>query len=103
MNNIYNAGNVSKYGIGDLGTNNTINIKNAYYKNDTIKKGTNLSNDSELTTGKSESEMKSQSFVTLLNTNKSSIDLNSVDSDLSGYTLCDWKLGSSGYPELDCK
>ena len=47
--------------------------------------------------------MKNQTFVTLLNSNKSSITLTDIDSRLSGYTLCNWKLGTSGYPELDCK
>ena len=43
-----------------------------------------------------------QAFVDTLNNNIDNIDLSSIDSSLSGYTLCRWKLGSSEYPELDC-
>ncbi len=43
-----------------------------------------------------------QAFVDTLNSNIDKIDLSSIDSSLSGYTLCRWKLGSSEYPELDC-
>ena len=103
INNVYNLGNVITSGIARVETNTILNIKNAYYKNDTIKNGTGLSNDSELTIGKSESEIKSAAFVNTLNENKKTIDLSSVDSELSGYTLCNWILGASGYPELDCK
>ena len=108
LNNVYSVGNVTSndnktnYAIGNL-VNDTYTINNTYYKNDTLKNGTNLSNDSTLTIGKPSSEMKNQSFVTLLNTNKNSINLTEIDSNLSDYTLCDWKLGISGYPEFDCK
>ena len=47
--------------------------------------------------------MKNATFVNTLNTNKNSIKLSEIDSRLSDYSLCDWKLGNSGYPELDCK
>ena len=108
LNNVVNLGNhlnsTNAVGISYFNDINTKNyeIQNVYYKNDTIKKGTNLTDDSTITTGKSESEMKNQTFVNTLNTNKNAINLSSIDSALSGYTLCNWKLGTSGYPELSC-
>ena len=43
-----------------------------------------------------------QAFVNTLNSNKNAINLTSIDSSLSGYTLCNWKLGSDNYPALNC-
>ncbi len=106
LNNVYNVGllnntNINNnYIIGHKNTDATVNYKNVYYLNSLS--GT-LPEDTTNVIGKSADEMKNQSFVTLLNTNKNSINLTDIDSRLTGYTLCDWKLGTSGYPELDCK
>ena len=106
FNNIYNSGLLNNtnindnYIIGKKETNAIENYKNVYYLNSI--KGTKPE-DTTNVIGKSESEMKNVTFVNTLNTNKNSIDLTEIDSRLSGYTLCDWKLGVSGYPELDCK
>ena len=47
----------------------------------------------------------SQEFVDLLNSNISTIDLDSSNSKKLatdyGISLCEWKLGDKGYPELD--
>ena len=105
INNAYNVGNLTgniRYGFGNISSKANYIIQNAYYKNDIIKNGTNLADDSTITIGKSESEIKNQTFVNTLNTNKNNINLSSIDSALSGYTLCNWKLGTSGYPELSC-
>ena len=103
LNNLYNIGSLNSIKYNNVITNNnsnvTTNYKNVYYLN--TLNGTKP-DDTINVIGKSESEMKNQTFVTLLNSNKSGIDLSNVDSRLSGYTLCNWKLGNSGYPELDC-
>ena len=104
LNNVYNVGSLNSkkdnYIIGNKYPNATVIYKNVYYLNSLS--GTKP-DDTTNVIGKSESEMKNVTFVNTLNTNKSSIDLSSIDSRLSGYTLCDWKLGTSGYPELNCK
>ena len=104
INNVYNIGILNSTKTNNVIANNNSNVttdyKNIYYLNTLV--GTKP-NDTTNVIGKSKSEMKNQTFVTLLNSNKSSIDLSSIDSRLSGYALCDWKLGTSLYPELDCK
>ena len=104
LNNVYNVGTLNSKNTNNVITNNnsnvTTNYKNVYYLSSLT--GT-LPDDITNVIGKTADEMKNNTFVTLLNTNKSSITLTDIDSRLSGYTLCDWKLGTSGYPELDCK
>ncbi len=104
LNNVYNIGilnNVisNKFGLGYFDVNTTTNdIKNTYYEN-----SVSASNVTGIGgTPMSLNNMKLESFVTQLNTNKNTISLSSIDSSLSEYTLCNWKLGSSGYPELAC-
>ena len=46
--------------------------------------------------------IKTTNFVNELNYNKNNINLSSIDSSLSGYALCNWKLGSDNYPTLNC-
>ena len=88
------------YVITNKYSNTTVNYKNVYYLNTLT--GT-LPEDTTNVIGKTADEMKNNTFVTLLNTNKNSIKLTEIDDRLIGYTLCDWKLSVSGYPELDCK
>ncbi len=102
LNNVYNVGNTTgaiyNYGILDnmIANPGEVSLTNAYYKSGV--NGTTIGT----ATAMSENDMKSQTFVDLLNRNKNAIDLSSIDSSLSEYTLCNWKLGSSGYPELSC-
>ncbi len=104
LNNIYNTGLLNSkkdnYVITNKYSNTTVNYKNVYYLNTLT--GT-LPEDTTNVIGKTADEMKNNTFVTLLNTNKNSIKLTEIDDRLIGYTLCDWKLSVSGYPELDCK
>ena len=104
LNSVYNIGTVNgiityKYGLGYFDVTTTTNdIKNTYYEN-----SVSASNVTGIGgTPMSLNDMKLESFVTQLNTNKNTIDLSSIDSSLSEYTLCNWKLGNSGYPELAC-
>ncbi len=103
LNNVYTGGTLSgatgNYGFGNLGTNTQFNgITNVYHLSDYATSNLSV----EGVTTKSIDDMKSQAFVDLLNSNKNAISLSSIDSSLSEYTLCNWKLGTSGYPELDC-
>ncbi len=108
INNVYNLGNLeapTKYGIlRSKTTIGTVDVKNAYYLSgingsNVSSNGTNLSID---TKSMSESEIKSQSFVDVLNSNINNIDLGSIDSDLKDYTLVDWVIDSNtGYPTLN--
>ncbi len=104
LNNVYNTGSLNSIKTNNVITNNdssvTTNYKNVYYLNTLT--GTKPE-DTTNVIGKTASEMKNATFVSTLNTNKSSITLTDIDDRLTGYTLCDWKLGVSGYPELDCK
>ncbi len=108
VNNIYNLGIITNeinangsYGIGatNMGIEGIV-FKNTYFNNINIK-GTNITNDSELTTGMSDTNMKSQTFVDTLNNNLATIDLRAIDSNLEGYTLNRWKLGPDGYPVFE--
>ena len=100
LNNVYNLGEVTGSNAYELGYRygNTaiVEITNSYYQEN--KNGTNISD----VDGTPLNNMLSQTFVDLLNSNKNVIDLNNIDSILSEYKLCDWKLGESGYPELAC-
>ncbi len=97
---VYNIGDIindtdinNKYSIGSM--NNTKNIlNNIYYLN-----GTKPSNNS-IGTPKTMEEIKSLAFVNELNKNVDAIDLKNINSSLSEYKLCKWKLGESNYPEL---
>mgnify|MGYP003571341460 CR=1 FL=1 len=62
------------------------------------KRGVSASNASISATAMSVSDFNTSSFVNTLNTNKNSITLTIYHSDLAGYTLSSWKLGSNGYP-----
>ncbi len=93
------SGVTGNYGLGNLGTNTQFNgITNVYHLSDYTTSNLSV----EGVTTKSIDDMKSQAFVDLLNSNKNAISLSSIDSSLSEYTLCNWKLGNSGYPELAC-
>ena len=103
LNNVYTAGTLSgttgNYGLGNLGTNTQFKgINNVYHLNDYATSNISV----EGVTTKSLNDMKNNTFVDLLNNNKKTINLGSIDSSLSEYSLCNWKLGESGYPELAC-
>ncbi len=102
VNNVYNAGELlgtTKYGIGNILATSSVSISNSYF-DDRVSLA---SNKDGIGTIKTLNDIKNASFVNLLNENKNSINLTEIDSNLSGYTLCNWKLGTSLYPELDCK
>jgi hypothetical protein len=102
-NNVFNYGDVSgtgkAYTIGNLATT-TYTISNTYYNelteasNKTVGTGINIE------------YFNNQEFVDILNSNISTINLDASSSKkLStdyGVTLCQWKLGDKGYPEIDC-
>ena len=97
--NSYNRGNITGkdiYGVGWYKSGSYApTLQDVYYKSGSFSsngKGTSMA----------DADMKSQTFVDSLNTNKNGITLSSIDSRLSDYTLCNWKLGTSGYPELAC-
>ncbi len=87
LENFYNAGTTPKAIIGSIDTKSTINLVNAYYD---TEKSTSVGITSDGITGKSTSEIKSQSFVNILNSN---IGENT--------DWIRWKLGSDGYPTFD--
>lgn len=89
INNFYNAGLSPKVILGGSTNNSkfTINFVNTYYDADTSN---SVGSTPEGVTGKSTSEIKSQSFVDILNSNIGE------NTDWSR-----WKLGSDGYPTFD--
>ena len=89
INNCYNLGSISgnsSYAIGFIHQNgqNITNIKNAYYSN--TLKSSNLAN---IGTSMSEANMKIDSFVSTLNSNAKSINLDSI---VKNYKLSSWIL-----------
>ena len=108
INNVYNAGTLTSanqsesrgivYDNPYSNSGYTTTINNSYYLN-TAPAG---SNDYEsYTTAMSASDMKSNKLVNQLNTNKSSINLASISSDLADYSLSSWKLGKDKNPTFD--
>ncbi len=89
IDNCYNLGSItgnSSYAIGFIHQNgqNITNIKNAYYSN--TLKSSNLAN---IGTSMSEANMKIDSFVSTLNSNAKSINLDSI---VKNYKLSSWIL-----------
>ncbi len=108
LNNNYNIGELSgkqTYGIGYFYSNTNHTTYNNYYKS-----GHTASNLSIDATPMSETNMKNQSFVTILNGNiiddttikegNTKRKLTDIDPLLEGYTLSRWELGRDGYPTL---
>lgn len=97
LNNVYNLGDISgrtiTNGIIYVTSNNVYNISNAYHLNSIT--GSNITG---ITTAMLESDIKSEVFVNLLNSNLESINLSEIDENLDEFTLNTWKLGSEKYP-----
>ena len=107
LNNVYNFGSLSGGGstsgitYARSGTASKVTLANAYYLNTIVSGVTGETSLNQYTTSMSEGDIKSQTFVNTLNNNLNSINLSSIDSDLSSYTLNRWKLGSNGYPVFE--
>lgn len=96
LNNVYSTSDVegqNQLGIGFIKIGD-VNATNTYFKN-TIP---NASNKEINATGMSESAMKDQSFIDLLNNNISQIKLSDISPLLKDYTLITWHQGTDGYP-----
>ncbi len=103
LNNVYNMGAIKgggsiKQSIGYLNNEMDRTFKNAYYLEGTANTGTNLANDSELTTKMTESDMKNKTFVDTLNKNVEELNnagLETIDENLKGYELEKWGLAAN--------
>lgn len=102
ISNVYNTGEVvgatSSYGIA-YNDNGTLNISNTYFLNNVTNGtgGTGITTDPS--TRMNTNEMKNESFVETLNTNKNNINLSTYN--LADYTLSSWKSVTNGYPEFE--
>ena len=99
--NVYNIGEIvanSRQGIAYSKDGFTETYPTAYYKNDDGIKGGNKE-DTDIGTGMPLAEMKKDSFVSTLNQNINSINLDEIN-ELKDYELKSWKLGSDSYPVL---
>lgn len=99
IQNVYNIGKATgtggSYGVGYLANNLTYTVNNVYYNSDVNNVGSNQSN---VGTAMSQTNMKNQSFVEILNRNMVNLNLETIDSRLKGFTLSYWQLGEDGYP-----
>ncbi len=104
ITNCYNSASVKGDDIvgGVIGTNK-MNVKNCYWNTDAFTgAGVGKTDNSDYyqeTEGKSELKMKSEDFVTLLNTNAYSFN-NSTDEIESGQEAYAWQYMSDSYPTL---
>ncbi len=103
LNNVYTAGSMSSdspnatlYGVGYF-SGASYSVTNVYYLSGSYTQ----SNQNINAFNVSLADMQTQTFVNTLNTNVNNINLSSIDSSLSEYSLKTWKLGSSGYPVFD--
>ncbi len=101
--NVYNIGEIvanSRQGIAYSKDGFTETYPTAYYKNDDGIKGGNFE-DVEIGTGMLLANMKTNAFVSTLNSNLNNIKLEEIDAILKDYNLKSWKLGDNGYPILE--
>lgn len=105
INNVFNYGSLSGtthlYGIAYV-AGSAYTINKAYYL-DNVSTGSNKTN---VTTSKTADEFNTQEFTDTLNSNLSNVNLDTLGTiklaTKYGVSLCPWKLGELGYPELEC-